>query len=81
MTKLYEGTAKTYRKKKGDATQRFRPDPEKSLADQLVVWNDRMEELAEESVMRKKKAKENPRPTVGAREPAGLNTTLGSYWK
>jgi hypothetical protein len=81
MTKLYEATAKTYPKKKGVASQRFRPDPEKSLADQLVVWNDRMEGLAEESVMRKRNAKEKPRPRVGARERAGLNTTLGPYWQ
>ncbi|KAF8531192.1 hypothetical protein BDD12DRAFT_903339 [Trichophaea hybrida] len=38
MSKMYAAMAKSYPKHKGEPLEKFRPDPEKTLAQQLVVW-------------------------------------------
>ncbi|KAF8536948.1 hypothetical protein BDD12DRAFT_888735 [Trichophaea hybrida] len=38
MSKMYAATAKSYPKHTGEPLEKFRPDPEKTLAQQLVVW-------------------------------------------
>ncbi|KAF8537726.1 hypothetical protein BDD12DRAFT_887087 [Trichophaea hybrida] len=48
MWKLYAATAKSYSKHKGEPLKKFRPDPEKTLSQQLVVWKHRQDNLLED---------------------------------
>ncbi|KAF8542445.1 hypothetical protein BDD12DRAFT_876364 [Trichophaea hybrida] len=76
----YAATAKSYPKHKGEPLEKFRPDPEKTLAQQLVVWKHRRDDLLEDREERKKKAKENPNIRDLKRERANLQSSLGPYW-
>ncbi|KAF8535944.1 hypothetical protein BDD12DRAFT_891360 [Trichophaea hybrida] len=80
MSKMYAATAKSYPKHKGEPLEKFRPDPEKTLSQQLVVWKHRRDDLLEDREERKKKAKENPNIKNLKRERANLQSSLGPYW-
>ncbi|KAF8538659.1 hypothetical protein BDD12DRAFT_805963 [Trichophaea hybrida] len=80
MSKMYAATAKSYPKHKGERLEKFRPDPEKTLAQQLVVWKHRRDDLLEDREERRKKAKENPNIRDLKQERANLQSSLGPYW-
>ncbi|KAF8536832.1 hypothetical protein BDD12DRAFT_807465 [Trichophaea hybrida] len=80
MSKLYAAMAKSYPKHKGEPLEKFCPDPEKTLAQQLVVWKYERDDLLEDRKERKKKAKENPNITNLKRERANHQSSLGPYW-
>ncbi|KAF8535658.1 hypothetical protein BDD12DRAFT_808396 [Trichophaea hybrida] len=80
MLKMYAATAKSYPKHTGEPSEKFRPDPEKTLAQQLVVWKHRRDDLLEDREERKKQAKENPNIRDLKRERGNLQSSLGPYW-
>ncbi|KAF8533177.1 hypothetical protein BDD12DRAFT_810391 [Trichophaea hybrida] len=66
MLKLYAAMAKSYPKHKGEPLEKFRPDPEKTLAQQ--------------SQREKEEGQGKPKYKESQAERANLQSSLGPYW-
>jgi hypothetical protein len=77
MSKFYTAMVKLYHKHKPESLEKFCPNPEHTLSQQLVVWKQGRYDLLEDHEERKKKPKENPNIWHLKWERANLQGSLG----